>query len=184
MFLHCTARATTHASLCRCAVAGFGDDAEHAVFATLHDLSKVFETHEQLEQQKAAGQQGPPFVVMQPRSRGAPACKLNHCIPLQSAAAVVAACCTPLLLCLDHTHVAASSAPGPYSLPDAAQPPCLGLPRTLTHSRSPPAADVPHVFCCTACSFPLLLLLCCCPCHTVVLQQRHRKPGKGAAPSR
>jgi len=35
------------------AVARFGDDSKSTVFATLHDLERIFDHHEQLERQKA-----------------------------------------------------------------------------------------------------------------------------------
>jgi hypothetical protein len=47
-------------------VARFGDKehAERTVFATMHDLSAIFETHKQLEEQKTPeSNRGPPFVV-------------------------------------------------------------------------------------------------------------------------
>ena len=47
-------------------VARFGDKehAERTVFGTLHDLDAIFQTHQQLEQQKTPEQhRGPPFVV-------------------------------------------------------------------------------------------------------------------------
>lgn len=57
---------SVHCCLPCLAVARFGDPdkAERTVFATLHDLAAVYQTHEQLEQQKPPDKQrGPPFVV-------------------------------------------------------------------------------------------------------------------------
>eukprot|EP00877_Chromochloris_zofingiensis_P004263 jgi/Chrzof1/13838/Cz08g14130.t1 len=44
------------------AVARFGDDSKETVFATLHDLSKVFDCVESLENQKPEQKRGKPFV--------------------------------------------------------------------------------------------------------------------------
>jgi hypothetical protein len=44
----------------------FGDDAKDTLFATVHDLDAVFDTHEALEQQKPEDKRGTPFVVSIP----------------------------------------------------------------------------------------------------------------------
>lgn len=41
----------------------FGDDAHDTLFATVHDLDAVFDTHEALEQQKPEHKRGKAFVV-------------------------------------------------------------------------------------------------------------------------
>jgi hypothetical protein len=41
----------------------FGDDAHDTLFATVHDLDAVFDTHEALEQQKPEDKRGTAFVV-------------------------------------------------------------------------------------------------------------------------
>lgn len=76
---HCS-NSLTHTPLARlppprpsCAVARFGDreHAERTLFATLHDLSAVFESHQQLDQQKPPEKgKGPPFVVRPTRTLG------------------------------------------------------------------------------------------------------------------
>lgn len=41
----------------------FGDDAQDTLFATVHDLNAVFDTHHALEQQKPEEKRGTAFVV-------------------------------------------------------------------------------------------------------------------------
>jgi hypothetical protein len=54
----CCSYTTRFTAPCR-----FGDDAHDTLFATVHDLDAVFDTHQALEQQKPEDKRGTPFVV-------------------------------------------------------------------------------------------------------------------------
>eukprot|EP00775_Hariotina_reticulata_P002167 gene2167-2486_t len=45
------------------AVARFGDDSQETLFATLHDIDAIFDTHQQLEELKPKEKQGEAFVL-------------------------------------------------------------------------------------------------------------------------
>jgi hypothetical protein len=77
---------THHPRTLAFAVARFGDPehAERTVFATLHDLEAIFQTHETLEQRKTPKQhRGPPFVVSAQETQHLAAhCQCIGCRPI------------------------------------------------------------------------------------------------------